>query len=94
MEHSSRCNDRLHRDTGVPGWGKESRKGFPEDTRQDKAGSRCCLVEKVLRGRGMSNRRDRRSCLCCDCQHVRWVQREVGLERWAEAGSFSRAGAP
>lgn len=79
---------------GSAGREKESRKGFPEDTHQDKVGSRCYLVEKVLRGRGMSKRRDERSGLCCDRRHVvlktRWLRREVGLEWWAEAGSFCR----
>lgn len=78
IEKSRRCNDRLHRDTGVPGGRRKAGRAFRK-THQDKVGSRCYLVEKVLRGRGMSNRRDERSGLCCDRRHV-VLKTEVGAE--------------
>lgn len=66
-------------ETRSAGREKENRKGFLEDTHQDKVGSRCYLVENVLRGRGMSNRRDESSGLCCDCRHV-VLKTEAGAE--------------
>lgn len=76
------------------GGGRKAGRAFRKTHTRTRLEADAVWLRKSCVEEGMSNRRDERSCLCCDCQHVRWVQREVGLERWAEAGSFSRAGAP